>query len=439
MSCSEKGGNSAVTSWARDVAPGRREERARNVSETFHRLIREGKDENVEPPTKEQVAEFLDEQEYRVRNSNASEGRKRTVLAHIEHARETEQVPTGAVWHAWQNLEGEVARGNIRPAGDGSGGVRKSTREQAEQLKAIRRDLLRDPDRLSAFLESRSKFRRYSMNNQMLILAQKPDATQVAAASTWEQLGRKVKKEELNNGIGIYAYSTTRWKEKDEDTGEEKEYSRTRFPVVRVFDISQTEGDPLPESIPTLTENPPKAMEDGLRDTAARHGIKVEERPLTAGVNKGTLYGAFARTARGDDHPGGTLYLNSNTSPGDRAYTAGHELAHALDPGLNGPGMSDADSHAEYVKNRPDAEVVAETSAWMYARHHGYNTDRQAAEYVISWCKDDPKKLDRVLSRVDKVMAQLIPESAEDKTIRSATEQARDKAAAAAKPRKAVA
>lgn len=98
------------------------------------------------------------------------------------------------------------------------------------------------------FLAFSSRFYNYSLNNQLLIWAQKPSATYVAGFGTWKKMGRYVKKGE--KGIKILApmhFKTT----KTNEDGEEELVEFNRYRTISVFDISQTEGN---EQSPTLQE-----------------------------------------------------------------------------------------------------------------------------------------------------------------------------------------
>ncbi|MCD7712395.1 MAG: ArdC family protein, partial [Firmicutes bacterium] len=122
-------------------------------------------------------------------------------------------------------------------------------------------------DRYRRYLTTMSRFHRYSVNNQMLIYLQKPDATLCAGFHKWrDQFGRNVKKGE--KGIKIIAPTPLKKKieqEKlDPDTRlpildrdgnvvmEEKMVQIPFYRVVTTFDVSQTEGKPLPELADTL-------------------------------------------------------------------------------------------------------------------------------------------------------------------------------------------
>ena len=94
-------------------------------------------------------------------------------------------------------------------------------------------------------LKVASKFHRYSFNNQLMIMLQRPDATHVAGFNKWKSLGRTVMRGE--KGLAIFAPCAYRMKIEDDD-GNEKTFQQLRgFRVVHVFDISQTEGKELPD------------------------------------------------------------------------------------------------------------------------------------------------------------------------------------------------
>jgi hypothetical protein len=81
-------------------------------------------------------------------------------------------------------------------------------------------------------------FHDYSLNNLLLTLSQKPEATHVAGFRKWQELGRQVREGET--GIRIFGYSTKKITEED-DNGDEAEKRTIRSPVLTVFDISQTD------------------------------------------------------------------------------------------------------------------------------------------------------------------------------------------------------
>ena len=103
-------------------------------------------------------------------------------------------------------------------------------------------DGILDSQSFADYLTTMAKFHHYSFGNVMLIRLQNPEATQVAGYRRWKQLGRQVKLGE--KGIKILVPHIK--KQTDEETGEEEILVRN-FGLGTVFDVSQTEGEPLPE------------------------------------------------------------------------------------------------------------------------------------------------------------------------------------------------
>ena len=142
-----------------------------------------------------------------------------------------------------------------------------------------------ESEKYMRYLSVMSKFHRYSVNNTMLIYMQKPDATLVAGYNKWkDQFERHVKKGE--HGITIIAPTPYKKKieemKRDPDTHapildadgkavmEEKEIEIPMFRPVKVFDVSQTDGKPLPELASSLSGNVPnyEAFMEALRRSA---------------------------------------------------------------------------------------------------------------------------------------------------------------------------
>ena len=131
---------------------------------------------------------------------------------------------------------------------------------------------------LTRYLTMMSRFYRYSFGNVMLILMQCEKATHVAGFHTWKSLGRRVKSGE--KGIGILAPCRYKRKSEDED-GDETEHIRG-FTLVHVFDISQTEGEDLPQFAQVHGEPGDNLarIEQVIRDA----GVELEYAPLPLGT-----------------------------------------------------------------------------------------------------------------------------------------------------------
>ena len=156
-----------------------------------------------------------------------------------------------------------------------------------------------ESEKYMRYLSVMSKFHHYSVNNTMLIYMQKPEATLVAGFNKWKnQFARHVKKGE--HGITIIAPTPYKKKieemKRDPDTHapildadgkavmEEKEIEIPMFRPVKVFDVSQTDGKPLPELASSLSGTVPhyEAFLEALRRSAP---VPIEFEPMAANTD----------------------------------------------------------------------------------------------------------------------------------------------------------
>ena len=164
-----------------------------------------------------------------------------------------------------RHLSGQPIEQEIPIPLDAQDPPKKSARERLKEITDSIESGIRDvftSGKYQQYLQTMSRFHRYSFNNTMLIFMQKPDATHVAGFNKWrDEFKRNVKKGE--KGIKIIAPAiskkTVERARLDPDTKtplldengqaimEQKEISIPRFRVATVFDVSQTEGEPLPE------------------------------------------------------------------------------------------------------------------------------------------------------------------------------------------------
>jgi len=190
-------------------------------------------------------------------------------------------------------------------------GIRKTIEQLANETDAARQsELFRN------YLKASAAFWDYSWHNQMLIWRQRPDATYVGGFNTWLKCGRYVRKGE--KGIAILAPMFFRDKAKIA-SGSENETTRIWFKVVYVFDLSQTDGNPLPEL-------PSKSVGERGEDMLARLLRFAESRGISVRfVDKCSLNGA-AGTSRGTE----IEIRTSETDATTQAATLAHEIAHSL-------------------------------------------------------------------------------------------------------------
>jgi N-terminal domain of anti-restriction factor ArdC/IrrE N-terminal-like domain len=230
------------------------------------------------------------------------------------------------------------------------------TKARAELLVALEEHIveLRSSERWLAYLNAQRQFHSYSPRNVMLIAMQHPEATHVAGFTTWKKFGRHVKRNE--KAISILAPILIR-KELD------AEQRLTGFRWVNVFDISQTDGDPLPSPIQLLDEEAPDLFEDLLHRVVARTGFRLSYVPLAHGVNGECRWATK------------TIAIELRNPPAQRIKTIVHELAHAL-------------LHRE-ATNRAVAEIEAESVAFVVLGACGLDAAPYSAGYVASWIGDD--------------------------------------------------
>lgn len=132
---------------------------------------------------------------------------------------------------------------------------------------------------LMTFLDTLAKFHRYSFGNVLLIGMQSPAATRVAGFNTWKTLGRYVRQGE--KGITILApliYQSD--DQKDDDDQEARELRG--FKAVTVFDVSQTDGKPLPD-IGSVNGDPATYMSK-LKDMIVGRRITLRYNIIPGGV-----------------------------------------------------------------------------------------------------------------------------------------------------------
>jgi Zn-dependent peptidase ImmA (M78 family) len=194
---------------------------------------------------------------------------------------------------------------------------KKKTAELLESLNE-RIDQVQSSSEFKKVLKFFSKFYNYSYQNSMLILMQKPEASFVAGYRQWQKkFDRHVKKGE--KGIAILAPFTYKKEVKksnlnsNADDEETEEVKRTYFNTVYVFDISQTEGDPVPE-LDMEIENSNKELISLLLDYAESQKIEVNFKRLSGSTD------GYSR--------GGEIVINDNANETEQASILVHELAH---------------------------------------------------------------------------------------------------------------
>ena len=320
-----------------------------------------------------------------------------------------------------------------------------------------------ESEKYMRYLSVMSKFHRYSVNNTMLIYMQRPDATLVAGFNKWKnQFERHVKKGE--HGITIIAPTPYKKKieemKRDPDTHapildadgkavmEEKEIEIPMFRPVKVFDVSQTDGKPLPELASSLSGTVPhyEAFMEALRRSAP---VPIEFEPMAENMD-----GYFSSDQQ-------RIAIREGMSEVQTVSAAVHETAHSKlhDPkkyeaeptwkivmvsegGTKHDFRLDFATEAEaeqaaaeegwrYVdenrfewrleveedltavkqaaKNRNTEEVEAESISYAVCQYFGIQTGENSFGYIASWSKDkELKELRASLETINKTSCELI-------------------------------
>ncbi|HUZ53105.1 MAG TPA: ArdC-like ssDNA-binding domain-containing protein [Streptosporangiaceae bacterium] len=243
-------------------------------------------------------------------------------------------------------------------------------------------DRLCDSAEWKRYLDVQSRFRRYSFANTMLILTQRPDATQVASFRKWLELDRCVVKGEA--ALRIWAPAGRAAKPEPEAAAEEKTEEAetatakayaTRFVMVPVFDVSQTDGTPLPEPVRLLDGQDEAGIFGKLAKVAEGIGYRVQVTPEIdghPGANGLCEYGHRKLTVAG------------NRSELQQVKSLAHEMGHAL---LHEPP---ADGKRDIMRGQ--MELEAESTAYVVCQSLGLDTSDYSFGYVAGWQSGDKDK-----------------------------------------------
>ena len=217
------------------------------------------------------------------------------------------------------------------------------------------------------YLKTLSKFHDYSLNNTILIAMQKPDATLVAGYTAWQKnFGRQVQKGEI---------------------------MVPAFKVVNVFDVSQTDGKPLPTIGVDELEGNVTNYELFFEALKRACPVPVDFEQISSGA-KGYYHTVEQRIA-----------LQEGMSEVQTVKTMIHEMAHqklhSIDPKDLPP--------EEPRLTRNAKEVEAEAIAYTVSQHYGIETSDYSFAYIAGWSKDkDTPELKASLDRIRQAANEMI-------------------------------
>ena len=315
-------------------------------------------------------------------------------------------------WIAEHTAEISAIEGRVNIMAD-----KPTNRERLQQITAgIEQGIkeLFESEKYMRYLSVMSRFHRYSVNNTMLIYMQKPDATLVAGYNKWKnQFERHVKRGE--HGITIIA--PTPFKKKieeqklDPDTKapildaegkavmEEREVEIPMFRPVKVFDVSQTDGKPLPELASTLSGNVQnyEAFMEALRRSAP---VPLSVEPMAANMD-----GYFSPDRQ-------RIAIRAGMSEVQTVSAAVHEIAHSKLHNYakaQEEAVRAGDKEPPKKKDRNTEEVEAESISYAVCQYYGIQTGENSFGYIANWSQGkDLPELRASLETINKTAGELI-------------------------------
>ncbi|MGV8965231.1 MAG: ArdC-like ssDNA-binding domain-containing protein [Cellulomonas sp.] len=282
---------------------------------------------------------------------------------------------------------------------------------QEEKLAALHQRLVTAVEELAAsdawrnMLTVAARFPTYSPSNVLLIALQRPEATRVAGFRTWTSLGRHVIKGE--HGIAILAPCLYRGESSDEPIESEaprnleppsieaggpdqrgsphsiQQRHLRGFRVVHVFDLSQTDGEPLADVAPELLRGAsPGDLWKRVETLIAADGYVVE---------RGDCSGANGYT----DYANRTVRVRDDVDPAQAVKTLLHEAGH-----IRGGHQQRFPDYHSSERCRGVAEVEAESIAYLVANMAGVDASGYSVPYVANWSGGDVTVLHDTAARV---------------------------------------
>ena len=283
---------------------------------------------------------------------------------------------------------------------------KQKVKEITDKLEAGLKELF-ESEKYKSYLSTMSKFHNYSFNNTLLIAMQKPEATLVAGYQAWQKnFERHVNKGE--KAIRILAPAPYKIKEErdklDPVTGEmmfdengmpqkeETEVTIPAFRAVSVFDVSQTDGKPIPELEVNELLSTVEEYEDFVQAL-----MNISPVPIAFEDIPGDSKGYFSTAEK-------RIAVQENMSESQTLKTMVHEVAHSR--------LHDKEVNQSMdipVKDRNTKEVEAESVAFTVCQHFGIDTSDYSFGYIAGWSSGrNMKELKSSLDTIRKTASELI-------------------------------
>ena len=326
----------------------------------------------------------------------------------MEHTEAGENAQSGRNASDERNQQSSGGRTRLEGERPAYPSRREQLKEITDRLEAGVKEYMTSDVQFRKVLEAMSKFHHYSANNVLLIAMQMPEATRVASYTTWKtKFNRQVMRGQ--KGLSIIAPAPVKERRErevvDSRTGslilgadgkpktEEVEVTIPRFKVEKVFDLSQTTGEPLPElDVPELTGDAKhfQMFLDAL--------TKVSPVPIRfADIDSG---------AKGYYHTvDKEIVIQKGMSESQTLKTLVHEVSHAR--------LHDRDAmRAEGVaKSAQQKELEAESIAYTVMFHYHMDTSGYSIPYLASWSgSQDTKQLKACMDTIRRTAGEIIEE-----------------------------
>jgi hypothetical protein len=228
---------------------------------------------------------------------------------------------------------------------------------------------------------------RWSLNNRLLALIQLAGRGEdlrdlhLMGFRQWEQYNRRVRKGE--KAIWILAPITRKIKQTDDAGDVYERVLAIGFKSVPVFNVSQTDGEPMPTAPHTVPEGDvsPGTL-DGLRSRVAAAGYSYSEEDIP-GCDPASGRGTLGYT----DPAARRIVVDQRLGPAQKASTIAHELGHVHCGHLDG-------ELEDYRRHRGRMETEAEMAAYMVNRARGMSrssADAFSPAYIAGWSRGDPQ------------------------------------------------
>lgn len=246
------------------------------------------------------------------------------------------------------------------------------------------------------FSAQMSKHHRYSFNNMMLIWFQNPNARHCASYTQWQKDKRQVRKGE--RGLAIFAPIIVKTTEEERQKNPALGFTRlVGFKVVNTFDISQTDGPPIPQQPNGGKESDgeaPEGLWEKLVEVAHDAGYRVELTDIPE--TDGGLINYVHKVIK----------IQQGLGPARTVKSLLHELAHMM---LHGPSVDSEGNAVPARVCRNDAEVEAESAAYILAQYFEITPDCEwSFAYVAGWSARDGDAVTRSGERIMRVVKRIL-------------------------------